>query len=106
MNFGTWRPSHTLLLVLTLLAFGGQLVAILTHLKTTAKQHSLAIQKLSEQVQRQGERLEDQFDKRIVEVNQQISEVRSEMNQRLSGVNSEISKLNQTHIDHLSHHES
>ena len=105
MDFSAWNPSHTLLLVVTLLAFGGQLIAILTYLKTTAKQHSLAIQKLSEQIQRQGERLEDRFDKRIGEVNQQISEVRSEMNQRLSEVNSEISKLNQNHIDHLTHHQ-
>ena len=104
MDFSAWSPSHTLLLVITLLAFGGQLVGMLTYLKTTAKQHSLEIQKLSEQVQRQGERLEDRLDKRIGEVNQQISEVRSEMNQRLSEVNSELSKLSQNHIDHLTHH--
>ena len=104
MDFSAWSPSHTLLLVITLLAFGGQLVGMLTYLKTTAKQHSLEIQKLSEQVQRQGDRLEDRLDKRIGEVNQQISEVRSEMNQRLSEVNSELSKLAQNHIDHLTHH--
>ena len=48
MDFSAWSPSHTLLLVITLLAFGGQLVAILTYLKTPAKQHSLEIQKLAE----------------------------------------------------------
>ena len=35
MDFSAWSPSHTLLLVITLLAFGGQLVTILTYFKTT-----------------------------------------------------------------------
>ena len=50
------------------------------------------------------ERLGNRIDKRIDEVNQQLAGVRSEMNQRLSDVHSEISKLNQNHIDHLTHH--
>ena len=40
MDFSAWSPSHTLLLVIMLLAFGGQLVATLTYLKTTANQHN------------------------------------------------------------------
>ena len=79
------------------------------------------------------ERLEERTDKRFVEVNQQIiglglemsqqitglrsemsqqiTGLRSEMNQRISevrdeiaGVRTEISKLNQNHIEHLTHH--
>ena len=94
MDFSAWSPSHLLVAIITLLMIIGQAVALFTYLKTTAKQHSLEIQKLAEQIQRQGERLEDRFDKRIGEVNQQISEVRSEM-----------SKLNQNHIEHLTHHQ-
>ena len=49
---------------------------------------------------------EAMFDKQIGAVNQQISKIRSEMNQHLSNMTAEISKMNQNHIDHLSHHES
>ena len=106
MDFAAWSPSHLLVAIITLLTIIiGQAIALFTYLKTTAKQHNLEIQKLAEQIQRQGEWLEDRFDKRISEVNQQISEVHSEMNRRLSEVNSEISKLNQNHIDHLTRHQ-
>ena len=105
MDFSTWSPSHLLVAIITLLMIIGQAVALFTYLKTTAKQHSLEIQKLAEQIQRQGERLEDRFDKRISEVNQQISEVRSEMKSEIGSVRTELSKLNQNHIDHLTHHQ-
>ena len=36
----------------------------------------------------------------------EIGDVRTDMNQRFSDMTAEISKLNQNHIDHLSHHES
>ena len=81
------------------------------------------------------ERLEERMDKGFVEVNQQIvsvrdelrgeiqgvrdelrseiggvrgeiADVRTEMNQRLSDMTAEISRMNQNHIDHLSHHKS
>ena len=119
MDFSAWSRSHTLLLVITFLAFGGQLVAILTCLKTTAKQHSLEIQKLAEQMQRQ----EDRLDKRFTEVHQRISDVRDELRAEIysvrdelkgeirdvrgeiADVRTELSKMSQNHIDHLSHHE-
>ena len=41
MDFSQWSPSHLLVVAITLLAFGGQLIAILTYLKITAKQHSI-----------------------------------------------------------------
>lgn len=105
MDFSQWSPSHLLVVAITLLAFGGQLIAILTYLKLTAKQHSAEIKQIADAIIRQGERLEDRIDKRV-------DEIRVEMNQRLSDVQSEIrdvrtelSKLNQNHIDHLTHHE-
>ena len=54
MDFSAWFPSHTLLVIITLFAFCGQLIAILTYLKVTAKQHSKEIQQLAEQIQQQG----------------------------------------------------
>ena len=112
MDFSAWSPSHALLVGITLLAFGGQLIAILTYLKITAKQHSTEIQQLADQIQKQGEqlteqiqrqseRLEDRIDTRIGEVKAEISDVRGE----IRDVRLEMSKLNQNHIDHLTHHD-
>ena len=102
MDFSAWSPSHPLVAIITLLTIIGQAVALFTYLKTTATKHSQEIKQLAEQMQRQ----EDRMDKRFTEVNQRISEVRSELNQQIAGIRTEMSKLNQNHIDHLSHHES
>ncbi len=53
-----------------------------------------------------------QVNQQITEVRTEIAGIRSEMNQQITGVReeisevrSEISKLNQNHINHLTHHE-
>ncbi len=110
MDFGTWSPSHTILVLVVLVAFIGQ---VAVYFYRTA------------QNDKKIERLEERMDKRFVEVistiNQQISDVRGELSVvrgELSVVRSEISdvrgeirdvrlemsKLNQNHIDHLTHH--
>ena len=124
MDFGTWSPSHTILVLVVLVAFIGQ---VAVYFYRTA------------QNDKKIERLEERMDKRFVEVistiNQQISDVRSEisdvrseisvmrseisvMRSEISDVRSglsdvrgeirdvrlEMSKLNQNHIDHLTHH--
>ena len=110
MDFGTWSPSHTILVLVVLVAFIGQ---VGVYFYRTA------------QNDKKIERLEERMDKRFVEVistmNQQISVVRSEISvvrSEISVVRSEISdvrgeirdvrlemsKLNQNHIDHLTHH--
>ena len=110
MDFGTWSPSHTVLVLAVLVAFIGQ---VAVYFYRTA------------QNDKKIERLEERMDKRFVEVistiNQQISDVRGELSVvrgELSVVRSEISdvrgeirdvrlemsKLNQNHIDHLTHH--
>ena len=108
MDFSASRPSHTLLLIITLLAFGGQLVAILTYLKTTANQHSRDLIQLAERIDKQGEtffhameRLEERIDKRLIETNKRIDEA----NQHIRDVRTELHQLNQNHIEHLTHHE-
>ena len=102
MGFSAWSPSHLLVAIITLLTIIGQAVALFTYLKTTATKHSQEIKQLAEQMQRQ----EDRMDKRFTEVNQRISEVRSELKTEMSEIRSELSKMNQNHIDHLSHHQS
>ena len=110
MDFGTWSPSHTILVLVVLVAFIGQ---VGVYFYRTA------------QNDKKIERLEERMDKRFVEVistiNQQISDVRSEISvirSEISDVRSglsdvrgeirdvrlEMSKLNQNHIDHLTHH--
>ena len=76
MDLGTWSPSHTILVLVVLVAFIGQ---VAVYFYRTA------------QNDKKIERLEELMDKRFVEVistmNQQISVVRSE----ISVVRSEIS---------------
>ena len=147
MDFSAWSPSHTILVVVGIIGFIGQVAVFFYRIgqseKRTDKIEDLII-KQSETFFNAIERLEERTDKRFVEVNQQITGLglemnqqitglrsemsqqitglrsemsqqitglRSEMNQRISevrdeisGVRDEISKLNQNHIDHLTHH--
>ena len=96
MDFGTWSPSHTILVLVVLVAFIGQ--AAVYFYRTAQNDKKI-------------ERLEERMDKRFVEVistiNQQISVVRSEISVvrgEIRDVRLEMSKLNQNHIDHLTHH--
>ena len=132
MDFGTWSPSHTILVIVVVVGFVGQ-VAVLFY---RTGQIEKRVAKLAADTRQQREefihaieRLEERTDKRFVEVNQQIAGLRlemgqqitglrSEMNQRISevrdeisevrteivGIRTEMSKLNQNHIDHLTHH--
>ena len=59
----------------------------------------------AERQEKQSEFFYNALDKRIDEVSKQISEARSELKTEISEVRSELSKMNQNHIDHLSHHE-
>ena len=103
MDFSAWSPSHTILVVVGIIGFIGQVAVFFYRIgqseKRTDKIEGLII-KQSETFFNAIERLEERTDKRFVEVNQRISEVRDE----ISGVRDEISKLNQNHIEHLTHH--
>ena len=90
MDFGTWSPSHTILVLVVLVAFIGQ---VAVYFYRTA-QNDKKIERLEEQMDKRFELVDKRFelmDKRFVEVistiNQQISDVRSE----ISDVRSEIS---------------
>jgi len=102
MDFSAWSSSHLIVAALALATIIGQAIAVLARLKANTEQ----LQKQSETFVHAIERLEDRMDKHFVEVNQRISEVRSELKTEMSEIRSELSKMNQNHIDHLSHHES
>ena len=124
MDFSAWSPSHLIVAGLAFATIIGQTIAVLARLKTTTERLEKQFKKQGESFVHALERLEDRVDKRLVEVNQRIDQVRTEigdvrtemnqgftdlrgeMNQRLSDMTTEFSKMNQNHIDHLSHHES
>ena len=131
MDFGSWSPSHTILVLVVLVTFIGQ-VAVYFY-RTT--QNDKKIDKQSEMFFHALERLEDRMDKRLsemqsetnhrfvemqsetnhrfVEMNQRLSDTQSEtnhrfveMNQRLSDIEAVLRQLNQNHIEHLNQHHS
>ena len=120
MDFASWSPSHTVLVLFIILGFIGQ-VAILFYRTSRLEKHQ---DKTDERIDKQGEtffhaqqRFEDRIDKRLsgmqAETNQRLSDMQGEINQRLSDMQGEIrdvrlelSKLNQNHIDHLTQHDT
>ena len=113
MDFGSWSPAHTILVLFVFIGFVGQ-GAVYFH---RTAQNDKKIDKQGEMFFHALERLEERMDKRFVELantmNQGFSDIRSEMNQRFSDmqveirdVRLELSKLNQNHIDHLNQHHS
>ena len=114
MDFGTWSPSHTILALAVLVGCIGQ-VAVYFY-KTS--QNDKKIDKQAETFNHALERMDKRFVEVISMMNHQISDVRSEISHQISDVKSEISdvrgeirglrlemsKLNQNHIDHLTHH--
>ena len=120
MDFGAWSPSHTILVLVVLVTFIAQLGVYFYR----TSQNDKRIERLEERMDRRFERLEERMDKRFAEVismmNHQISDVRTEISSEISGVRTEISdvrgeirdlrlemsKLNQNHIDHLTHHQN
>ena len=94
MDFSAWSPSHLIVAGLAFATIIGQTIAVLTRLKTTTERLEKQVEKQGEMFVHAMERLENRVDKRIDEVRSEVSEVRSE-----------LSKLNQNHIDHLTHHQ-
>ena len=103
MDFGTWSPSHTILVLVVLVAFIGQ---VAVYFYRTA-QNDKKIERLEEQIDKRFELMDKRFVEVISTINQQISVVRSEISDvrgEIRDVRLEMSKLNQNHIDHLTHH--
>ena len=97
---GEWSPSHLIVAAIAVATIIGQLIVILTRLKTITERLERRIDKQDETIRQQAEmffhaleRHEERMDKRFVEVNQRIDGLRSEMNQRLSEMNTEIADV-------------
>ena len=113
MDFSAWSPSHTLLLVVTLLAIGAQLVVILISLKINTKRLEDSVDKIDTKIDVVQSDIRKEIRDVREELRGEIREVRTELKTKIQGVRGEIadvrtelSKLNQNHIDHLTRHES
>ncbi len=113
MDFSAWSPSHTILVVVmvvvTMVGFIGQ-VAVLFYRtrqlekrqdKTDNRIESMRLE-IAKQISEIRIEFRDELRNEIGDVRSEIGDVRSE----IGDVRSELSKLNQNHIDHLSHHQS
>ena len=119
---GEWSPSHLIVAAIAVATIIGQLIIVLTRLKTVTERLEKRLDRQDEAIRQQGlsfvhalerleermdkrienqgemfytalERLEERMDKRFVEVNQRIDGLRSEMNQRFSDMNGEIADV-------------
>ena len=73
MDFGTWSPSHTVLVLVVLVAFIGQ---VAVYFYRTA-QNDKKIERLEELMDKRFELMDKRFVEVISTMNQQISKVRS-----------------------------
>ena len=124
MDFSAWSPSHTLLVAITLLGFGVQLIVILVSLKIRTQRLEQRQDKTDNQIETAKLEMTKQISEVRSEMNQgfsdlrgeisgvrdelrdEIRDVRTEMNQQVGSVREELSKLNQNHINHLTRHDS
>lgn len=97
MDFGRWSPSHTILMIVVVVGFVGQIAVLFYRTAQLEKR----MDKQNDDFQQQGERLENRIDKRIDDVRTEMIQIRAE----ISDVRNEMSILNQNDIEHLRSHE-
>ena len=110
---GEWSPSHLVVAAIAVGTIIGQLLIVLTRLKTVTERLEKRMDTQDETIRQQGEmfynalgRLEERMDKRFVEVVSTMNQRLSEMNSEIRDVRSEMRQLNQNHIEHLNRHHS
>ena len=88
MDFGTWSPSHTILVIVVVVGFVGQVAVLFYRTGQIEKRSGQTRGRYCASKERTFihaiERLEERTDKRFVEVNQQIAGLRLEMGQQIS----------------------
>ena len=105
MDFGTWSPSHTILVLFIVAGFIGQLAIYFYRTAQNDKKIDKQGETFVHALERMEERMDKRFsemiamsDKRFVEVNQRITEVNQrfvEVNQRFDETNQRIGETNQ-----------
>lgn len=106
MDIGTWSPSHTILLLVIVVCFVGQIAVLFYRMAQLEKRMDKQTDELrwQNELRRQSDHLENRIGKRIEEVRAEISDVRSEIRSEISNVRTKTSRLNQNHIEHLGYH--
>ena len=118
MDFSAWSPSHTILVVVTVVVTAIGFIAQVAVLFYRMGQTEKRLAESEERSEKRDAELLALMDKRLGEVNgrfgevngrfgevnQRIDGLRSEMNQGFSDIRGEMSKMNQNHIDHLNRH--
>ena len=89
MDFGSWSPSHTILVLVVFVTFIGQ-VAVYFY-RTT--QNDKKIDKQAETFFHALERLEDRMDKRLSDMQSETNHRFVEMNQRFTEMNQRLSDM-------------
>ena len=110
MDFASWSPSHTILVLVVSIGFIGQ-VAVFFY---RTAQNDKRIDEVKAAMNQGFSDIRSEMNHRFSEVNHRFSDVQSEIRdvrkevsdvrKEISDVRAELSKLNQNHIDHLTHH--
>ena len=110
MDFASWSPSHTLLVLVVIIGFIGQ-VAVFFY---RTAQNDKRIDEVKAEVNQGFSDMRSEMSHRFSDVQSEIRDVRKEISdvrkeisdvrKEISDVRTELSKLNQNHIDHLTHH--
>ena len=121
MDFASWSPSHTILVLVVIIGFIGQVAVLFYRTSRLEKRAEKTDRRVDDVINTMNQGFSDirsemnhrfsDVQSEIRDVRKEISDVRSELNQQIGevrteivGVRDEISKLNQNHIDHLTHH--
>ena len=97
MDFASWSPSHTILVLFIIGGFIGQIAVFFYR----TAQNDKRIDEVKVAMNQGFSDMRSEMDHRFSDVQSEIRDVRKE----ISDVRTELSKLNQNHIDHLTHHD-
>lgn len=89
MDFGTWSPSHTILIIVVVVGFIGQIAVLFYRTAQLEKR----MDKQNDDFQQQGQRLENRIDEVRTEIRSEISDLRNETRSEISDLRNEIGKL-------------
>ena len=110
MDFGSWSPSHTILALFIVAGFIGQVAVFFYRTAQNDKRidevKAAMDQGFSDMRSEMNHRFSE-INHRFSEINHRFSDVQSEISdvrKEITDVRTELSKLNQNHIDHLTHH--
>ena len=114
MDFASWSPSHTILVLFIVGGFIGQIAVFFYRTAQNDKRidevkvaMNQGFSDMRSEMNHRFSEMRSEMNHRFLEMNHRFSDVQSEIRdvrKEISDVRTELSKLNQNHIDHLTHH--